>query len=348
MQEYIKEVVPRIEQAATELIPKRVNESWIKENIGNFSFKIKEKIWEESCSKPFYELFQRGGKRLRPVLVCLSHDTLKGNSSEVYLLSLIPEIIHTGSLIVDDIEDNSKLRRGKPSIHEIYGTALALNNGNFLYFYALNLLKNSTISDDKKLKIYNLISEELTKLHLGQGMDIYWSKEKNYEIELEECLQMYEYKTGSLIKVSMLIGAILAETNEENINVLGNVAYKLGIAFQLRDDILNLKPEEAWGKETGEDITEGKITYLVINTLSKANKEDKENLIKILSSTTKDQEKIKEAITIIEKYNSFKEASAYAKELITQAKESINKLLEDSEEKRIYLEILDYAVERKK
>jgi geranylgeranyl diphosphate synthase, type I len=348
MKTYFEKTIPLIEKAVNENFPRQASESWINSSIGNYFYKLDPKVWEESFSRPFYDLFDRGGKRLRPVLACLTHDLFYGKSEDILNLATIPEFLHSGILMIDDIEDNSPNRRGKPAIHKTYGINTAINSGNFLYFLPQMLISKSKIEDYKKVRLYKAINEEMAKLHLGQGMDLKWSEQKNFDISISEYLQMCAYKTGPLIELSFKIGGILANADEEKLQRLCELAPKIGIAFQIQDDILNLMPKKGWGKETGEDIAEGKITYLVIETLSNAGETDKKNLIEILSKNSPKESEIRSAISIIEKNCSFSKADNYSRELVGSLKKEINSMFKDSDYKKILLEILDYLILRNK
>lgn len=346
MKEYFKKTIPEIEKEIKQFFPENIDDKWIKENIGNFKYKFDFEAWPKAFSEPFYSLFNRGGKRMRPVLCCLMHNALGGSFKDVYKFSIISEIIHTGTLIIDDIEDNSDRRRGDRAVHKIYGQEIAINSGVFIHFFPQLIIKNSNLSHFQKSVLYDVISSELTKVHLGQGMDILWSKEGRFDISCDEYLQMATYKTSALLSVALKIGAILSEADERVLNKIETISEKMGIAFQIQDDILNLKPSAEWGKETGEDITEGKITYMVCDFFSRAKDSDQEIFKNILSSNAKDKTEIKKAIEILEKYKSFEKASNYAKKLIFEAKDDIDDTLEDSDYKRIFLEVLDYIIQR--
>ena len=340
MKEYFRQTIPFVEKAINDYFIKDVDIEWIRSTIGNVNHPFDTRVWSSLCSEPFYDLFERGGKRIRPIITCLTYQALGGKNPEIYKYSIIPEIIHAGTLIIDDIQDNSNFRRGKETIHIKYGTNLAINNGNFNYFFPQLILKNANISNSQKVKIYNVIAEEMTKIHIGQGMDILWTR-KNYDVSIDDYLQMCAYKTGALFSIAAKIGAILTDANQDIIDQLGDVAYSIGTAFQIQDDILNLKL-------TDEDITEGKITYMIISTTSKASKSDRDKLILILKSNTREKQKIDEAISIIDKYDSFTEAQTYSEKIINKAKTQIQNIFADSEYKEIYLQILDFVIDRKK
>lgn len=346
MKNYLKATILLIEKEVKENFPQQVSQQWFNLNVGSPTYDLDLGIWKPICSEPFYDLFNRGGKRIRPVLACLTHQCLEGNNPEIYKLSIIPEVIHSGTLIIDDIQDNSKLRRGKPTIHESYGISLAINLGNFLYFLPQLAIKHSKLPDNQKRKMYDLITEEMTKIHIGQGMDILWSQNHDYSISIDDYLQMCAYKTGALLSVAVKMGGILANADEFVLNELGRVAASVGTAFQIQNDISNLKPLMEGSKEGGEDITEGKLTYMVVDTLSTATDSERAELERILSSKTEDNSMMSAAISIMEKNGAFSRANKLSEELISGAKSVIKGIFDDSDYRRIYLEILDSVVGR--
>ncbi|MBW2968137.1 polyprenyl synthetase family protein [Candidatus Woesearchaeota archaeon] len=348
MKGYFSSTLPLIEAAAKDFFPKEIDAAWLSRNIAPAAYPFDTDIWQPVISSPFYDLFDRGGKRLRPVLTCLTHQALGGDDPKTYQLSIIPEFIHSGTLIVDDIEDGSSFRRGKECVHKIHGIETSINNGNFLYFFPQMAIRRSALPEDKKALLYGIIVEEITKLHLGQGMDIYWGKNNMFSIGIDDYLQMSAYKTGALLSIAMKIGAVMAGADKATLAKLGDIAVSMGIAFQIQDDILNLKPTKEWGKESGEDITEGKLTYMVVHAVSVAEEADRAELIRLLSSHTKDRAEIDRAIAILDRYGSFQKAKALSVDLISKAKESIDSLFPDSDYRRVYLEILDFLIERNK
>lgn len=258
-------------------------------------------------------------------------------------------IVHN-SIIVDDVEDNADLRRGKPAMHKIFGVDIAINAGNFMYFLPfLALIKNKDRFDSKILiRAYGACLQELIRIHAGQGSDIVWHKglANADNITENEYLQMCSYKTGVLPRLAARLAVIFANGNKELEDKLGKFGESLGIAFQLKDDILNLQPTEKWGKEFGEDIAEGKRTLIVICTLKKASEEDRKRLIEILRMHTKDKKLIEEAIQIIKKYKAIQYAEEFAEKMIKQAWEQADKLLKESEAKEKLKEFVNFAVER--
>ena len=314
--------------------------------FGPTRYKYDLEAFKKAFLEPSWDFLDRGGKRWRPFLFVLVYEALGGKKEEIMDLLIIPELLHNGSVIIDDIEDNSELRRGKPCLHKMYGTDIAINTGNMLYFYPFISLVRNIKDPVTKSRLYDMILTEMIKLHLGQGTDIYWHKGlKNPSVE--EYLEMCANKTGGLARLSVKMAAILAGKDDETVEKLGRVAESIGIAFQIQDDIINLKSEKFQKlKGFGEDITEGKRSLMVIYTLEKADPKDKNRLIEILNKHTTNINEIKEAIKIMEKYGAFDFAKNKAKEIIEDAWKEAEPLLLEGKSKKLLKSFIEYLINR--
>jgi len=223
---------------------------------------------------PSDDLIKRGGKRLRPLLLILLTQMLKGDEEKAYLFAPVIEGMHTASLIHDDIEDSSFKRRGMDSIHIKYGLDVALNAGSFLYFFSLSLIKLQ--KDEIKTLLYNASIKALNLLHAGQAMDI--KHHSNYSLHFD--YKMYELlaslKTASLFSLVAEVALILSnkELKQNKLPLLFN---DIGIAFQMLDDIKNISSGNK-GKDKGDDIVEGKLSFPIVLYLDRY-KEKKEKII---------------------------------------------------------------------
>jgi len=174
--------VPKCQEAIGKYLPRSFSKETLIKIFGEARYAYDQQSATNSLLIPIWDLLDRGGKRWRPVLVTLVAENLGGKEDVVLPAAYLCEIVHNGTLAVDDIEDNSKMRRGKPCLHLIYGVDVAINAGNAMYFLPLvelkELRKNNKVSSDVLVKAYELYSEELTNLHLGQGLDIWWHSGK--------------------------------------------------------------------------------------------------------------------------------------------------------------------------
>jgi geranylgeranyl pyrophosphate synthase len=284
------------------------------------------------------------------LLIC---EALGRNFEDFIDFAIIPEVIHNGTLMIDDIEDTSEYRRGKPCTYKIYGLDIAINAGNAMYYLPLlPLIENrNKISSEKLRKVYEIYVQEMISLSLGQAMDIAWHRglanadkicEKDY-------LQMCAYKTGTLARMAARIAAVLADADEMLVEKVGSFAESIGVAFQIQDDILDLRGADFAEKKggLGKDVTEGKRSLAVIYTLKVADSEDKNRLIKILNMHISDQKLVDEAIRIMEKYNSIDYARQYAKNMVKKSWREIEKLLPASDAKEKLNAFASFLIERK-
>ncbi|MBI5346992.1 MAG: polyprenyl synthetase family protein [Candidatus Aenigmarchaeota archaeon] len=345
----LKDMSPEIDRAIEKYIPRKYDKKRLEFALGKPSYKYNMDAPNKAVAKPIWNLLDRGGKRWRPCLMMFVCEAFSGEWKRFVDFAVIPEVIHNGTLLVDDIEDGSELRRGKPCVHKIFGEDVAINAGNAMYFLPLLvLMKNrSRLDKDRIIRAYEIYTQEMINISFGQAMDIAWHKgiANADSITEEEYLQMCAYKTGTLARMAAKLGALISGADEDAMEKIGRLAESIGVAFQIQDDILNIAPSEGWGKETGEDITEGKRTLLVIHTLKKAGK-DKKRLLKILTMHTKDKKTIEEAISLIKKHGSIDYATVAAKKIVTEAWKDANAVLPEGRAKDKIKALADFSIER--
>jgi octaprenyl-diphosphate synthase len=214
---------------------------------------------------PVKDMLSRGGKRWRPLLMTLVCESLGGGDAALSLTPLI-EFSHNATLIHDDIEDDSEERRGKPAVHKIFGVDTAINSGSFLYFLALSCIE--AYKGENKALIYRLWGEYMRGLHLGQAMDISWHKKVSFVPTIDEYFVMCGLKTGSLARLAAETGAYTAGACAETAVKFGDAAEKLGIGFQILDDVKNLTTGIP-GKLRGDDVVEGKKSLPILLYLTR-------------------------------------------------------------------------------
>jgi len=258
---------------------------------------LKKYIKEENCPEKIlnssveYSLLA-GGKRLRPVLILSVYGLFKENIEEAFPFAVAMEMIHTFSLIHDDLPgiDNDDYRRGRLTNHKKFNEATAILAGDYLLNNAYNIIiKSNSENLDSKSKIRALkeLSDGVERMIAGEYVD---TEYEGKEISEEYLEYMHENKTGALIRASARIGAILAGASEDDIINITNYSDKIGLAFQIRDDILSeIGNAEELGKPVGNDKQRGKCTYVTKYGLEES-KKMLDNLIE-------------EAINIIDKYN---------------------------------------------
>ncbi|MFH1200122.1 MAG: polyprenyl synthetase family protein [Candidatus Micrarchaeota archaeon] len=303
---------------------------------------------QESVNAPIWDLLDRGGKRWRPALLLLTAQAFGADPFKLLDLSTIPEIVHNGTLMVDDVEDDSELRRGKPCIHKSYGVDVAVNAGSAMYFLPLTALDGlaGKYPDKTLLQAYRIYAEELRAVSYGQGIDIWWHKGNGGEVSEGQYLQMVALKTGALARMAARLGALFAGASEKDMRLAGEFAEAIGVAFQVQDDVLNLTAGSEYGKEIGGDISEGKRTLITAHALSHATPADRKKLLAILDAKTKDAAKIRQATAILESAGSIGYAKARSREIVKSAWRRFSSVLPASKAKTLLSQLADYLVER--
>ena len=345
---FLEEKKPLIDSVIKKYLPEKLNKNQLEWIFGTAEYRYDENALNKSLADPIWNLINRGGKRWRPALFLLITEALEGDIEKVKDFLILPELAHEGSLIIDDIQDLAEQRRGKPCTHKLFGTDIAINAGNFLYFLpTLVFMKNKEIDKETLLKAWEVFSQEMINIHAGQATDIYWHKGKTDNITEEQYLQMCANKTGCLSRMAGRLAVVLSRGSPEQEKKIGKVCEKIGIAFQLHDDVLSASGKKfAEKKGYGDDITEGKRSLIVIHALNNASQEDKRRLLEILSLHTRDKTLINEAIDIINKYNSIQYAKEYASNLVAKAWEGAEHILKESPAKQKLKKFADFLIER--
>lgn len=269
----------RIEQELKEALPMLPDKNWNIASFGQLS-PVVGNIHITPLISPTRSLVSLGGKRWRPLLLVLcaqaeleaqnsgTKESDKAAEENAYHLTPLVEFVHTASLIHDDIEDSSDMRRGAPAAHITYGIDTALNAGSWLYFEAPVCIDTSSCSVQLKEKLYATYAKELRRLHLGQAMDIAWHRANNARPTADEYLAMVRCKTGTLASLAAKIGVLCAGGTAEVADTTARIAADIGAGFQIIDDVINLTSGNP-GKKRGDDIVEGKKSLPVLMFIEK-------------------------------------------------------------------------------
>ncbi|ODV83115.1 hypothetical protein CANARDRAFT_203716 [[Candida] arabinofermentans NRRL YB-2248] len=245
---------------------------------------------------------QTKGKHLRSLLIKTFNLIFGVEDEKLNQLDSIINILHLSSLIIDDIEDSSNLRRGKPCSHLIFGVPQAINTSNYMYFISMQLLTKTFNQDsNQQLQAQSIFVEEMINLHRGQGLDLYWRDMGKCPDETEY-LDMVMNKTGGLFRLSIKLLSLMARIN--NLDKLIELSNLLGVIYQIKDDFMNLKSEILTeNKGFCEDITEGKFSFPIIHSINSdiGNTE----LLNILRLKTEDLDLKTHALEIMERTGSF-------------------------------------------
>ncbi|MDP3624301.1 MAG: short chain isoprenyl diphosphate synthase IdsA [Methanobacteriaceae archaeon] len=290
-------------------------------------------------------LTSAGGKKIRPSLSVLSCQAVGGKSEYALKTAAAIELIHTFSLIHDDIMDKDEMRRGEPSVHVLWGEPMAILAGDTLFSKAFETVIRTKIDVSSYKRVNEALAvvvDSCIKICEGQACDM--SFEEQFDVKESEYMDMIYKKTAALIAAATKAGAIMGGGNPEQVEALSEYGRLIGLSFQIQDDYLDvISDEKSLGKPVGSDIVEGKMTLMVVKALAEASPEDKETLIAILKENNPDR--VEEAISIFEKYGSIQYAHDLALDNVKKAKELLD-ILDDSEAKDALLLIADFVLQR--
>lgn len=271
--------------------------------------------FDEILLQPFNYIEQVPGKQIRTKLTKAFNYWLNIPLDKCSEIGNIVQMLHNASLLIDDIEDNSKLRRGIPVAHHIFGVPSTINSANYVYF--LGLEKTLKLGHPEATRVF---TEQLLELHQGQGMEIYWRDNFLCPTE-EEYKEMVKRKTGGLFG----LGVKLMQLFSDNRSDFTRIIALMGLYFQIRDDYSNLKSKEyTENKSFCEDLTEGKFSFPVIHSI-RTNLDDP-RLMNIIRQRTTDIEIKMYALDIMEKLGSFDYTRKVLNDLDRQAREEIERL----------------------
>lgn len=279
------------------------------------------------------------GKQIRPILTFLSANVAGGVSSQTIRCALILELLHTASLIHDDVIDQSDKRRGETTLNKIWGNNTAVLFGDYLYGKCLELIE--TESDFKLLPKFAKIGSDLP---LGELLQ----KEVSDKLDFSEenYYKVIGKKTASMMEVCAELGALSANANKEEVNSLRTFGFYMGLAFQIRDDILDLSPDFNTGKPFGNDIKEKKITLPLIYLLNDLSEIEKQEILQFVNKDNKQETEILSLIDRITKDGYIDKADEKVLSFCRLAEIQLNGF-KSSESKTALIELLYSLASRK-
>lgn len=304
--------------------------------------------------EPLRYVTDRGGKSWRSYAALACCDVVQGDSRQFAHWLAMPELMHTGSLIVDDVADKSVVRRGGPTAHLKYGEAIAMNSGTAAYFLGERLLERTLASDQAKLRLYDLYFEALRSGHAGQAIDL--DGLAAYVPEVVESgdasmlerrvLAIHRLKTAAPASALARMGAVVGGGTEAQIDAVGRYFDALGLAFQIVDDVLNLRGFEGDLKQKGEDISQGKVTLPVARALGRLDKAQRTALWRDVSSRPQDPAVVGDVVARIEKCGALDDCMRQARQLIEDAWKLLDATCVESMQKVMLRAFGWYVLER--
>ena len=298
----------------------------------------------ESLFESSSHLIKAGGKKFRPALTVLSCQAVGGQTDKALKTAAALELIHTFSLIHDDIMDNDDTRRGMPAVHKKWGEPLAILAGDTLFAKAYETIiktADENIPYEHVIDALRVLVDSCIKICEGQALDMAF--EDSFDVTKDEYMNMIYKKTGALITGATTAGAIIGGASNIQKQALDTYGRKLGLAFQIQDDYIDLTGDESIGKPVGSDLVEGKKTLMVVYALEKANPEDHERLVELLSKG--DESIIPEAMDILNKYGAINYARSVAYDCVIEAKEALV-VIPNSDAKDSLMKLADFVFTR--
>lgn len=316
------------------------------------------------------EFVLRPGKRIRPIATIMAYRASGGNDGrKVYGPSIAPELYHASSLIHDDVMDEDMQRRGKDTMHitlekyfrkslpekmydgYIFGSSskrfsvsLAIMQGNLLYALANESIIRSSLDDSIKARSLDVCNRAYAHTNEGQMFDIRMS---SMDLPGEGCyMDMALHKTAIPIAASIKFGAIMANSNERDIAKLGSYGLCIGLAFQIKDDIIDITSNK--GRALGADIRKGNKTLMVIKALEAISSSGKKRLLGVLGNHKAGDKDIKEVISIVKGSGGIEYAEKYAERKIAEAKNHLRSAGLNDEGLEFFNNFADYTIKRDK
>lgn len=342
-----------IDRFIDEVHPLNIKKNYLKFVSRTIRYEDMSKEISESVTKPNWDMLNRPKSYLRPFIFLLLIKGLGKNPENYIKYSALLELICNGTLIHDDIEDNALIRRGDKPIYLKYGLDVAVNSANLLYFTPFLIFRrySTDIPSSIKLRAYDCLIEHLNRVTWGQGLDILWHNNKKIPI-IEEYLQMCCYKTGAIDRMVFSFAGILADVDDYKKELLEDFGEDLGVCLQIHDDfcdICSIDRSLIGEKSIGNDISEGKKSFVNIVALNNLRLEDKNKLIDLLSEKTHNKEKLIEAIRLIKKSGALEKTVKEAEKRFNELKFLSSKILDKEECKTMnnFLEHINQDIKNK-
>lgn len=323
----------------------------IEDSIRTYGAKIDDMLRElipvdekNYLSEPIWYHMNTKGKRVRPAICLITCEALGGNPENALSFALAIEVLHNMFLMHDDIEDGDTVRRDQPTVWVKYGTANAINAGDYLLACAYKSTLASPVAPEKRLKLLEALTLTYGKTVEGQALDINARAAESFTVDAY--MKMVELKTGYYLACGMVGGAIVAGASNEVVEKIWMLGKNMGPAFQIRDDLIDLTHGKGRGGVIGSDIKEGKASFLYSYVLQIASGEQKKKLREIMlkprEETTVDD--IEWVLDVYRRYDAMKYAQDYAENLVQQAYKTINEIPVD--DKTIFKEIASFMAQR--
>jgi geranylgeranyl pyrophosphate synthase/predicted secreted hydrolase len=319
-----------------------------------FDVAVEDRYLAKSLVSPIREIADRGGKGWRSYAALACIDLVGGDSRKFLHWLVMPEIVHVGSLIVDDVEDESSVRRGGAACHLLHGTAAAINAGTAAYFLAEPPLDQDELPAETKLQIYRLYFDAMRAGHAGQALDlcdisdlVTSAVQSGDTRALEDhVLSVHRLKTAVPAAMFSRVGALLGGGSDEQVAAVGSFFEAIGLAFQIVDDVLNVSGFEHDLKERGEDIRGGKITLPVVKALARLGPEQRQWLHTTLAIKPSDGLVVSRVCDLLSRCGALHDCRELSRQVVERAWADLDRVVEDSQFKLMFRAFSWYVLER--
>ncbi len=302
-----------------------------------------KKLYEASS-----HLLRAGGKRLRPLLTVLSARLFGLDEDLALYPAASVELLHNFTLIHDDIMDRDDFRRGVPTVHKVYGEAMAILAGDLLFSksYEAMLRLVGKVPDNLIIKALKELTWAAVTVAEGQSLDMEF--EERSDVRMEEYFTMIFKKTAALFKASSCIGGVIAGAGDDDVAKMGEFAKNVGIAFQIRDDELGLVGDEkVLGKPVFSDLREGKKTLLIIYALNNVGSHEKEVILKNLGNPAASESDLREVARIVIDSGALEFSNRMAEEYLRRGLKALDEVSgKDQEAKRLLRDFALFLTQR--
>lgn len=309
-----------------------------------FSSKQHDELYKAS-----YHLLRAGGKRLRPFLVIKSCEAVGGRMESALPVAAAVELLHSFTLIHDDVMDMDELRRGVPTVHRIWGVPMAILAGDLLFAKAFEVAANlcrENLPADLVVKVVDRLANATITISEGQSLDMLFSASKQI-ISEEDYLNMISKKTAALFEASAALGGLIGGASDEVVNALEKYGFSIGMAFQIKDDALGVtSTNKTLGKPVGSDIKGGKKTLVVLHALANSNESQRNLILSTLGDQSASKQEVRKVLNLLIELGSVEYAERKAREYVYKAKQALSKLPENSS-KSLLRELANFIVDRR-
>ena len=309
-------------------------------NLFENKFKKSLKTTVPLLDKIMHYIIKRKGKQMRPMFVFLCAKLFGETKESAYTAASLIELLHTATLVHDDVIDESNFRRGVFSINALWKNKISVLVGDFLLSRGLLLAV-----EKNEFELLKIVSHAVKDMSEGELLQI--EKTRKLNITEEVYYEIIRKKTAALISACCAAGASSSQTSSENISQMKIFGEKVGIAFQIKDDLFDYTQSPLIGKPTGLDIREKKMTLPLIHTLNQVNKKEKSFIINTIKNDSKNSKKVEQIINLVKENKGLEFAENKMNEYYSESIKILEKF-DDNEAKDSLKKLVEFVVKRKK